>query len=118
MEEGNTFSEPQTPPRPAKKRNIGMAEGMFVASPIAPTEAFDTETQSSAANNELDSHKSGRINPSKQMARLEDLEHPIRVLDFESEEASLPETVEKMRAEAQLLADGIGILGYNVRMTL
>ena len=52
------------------------------------------------------------------MAQLEDLECPIKVLDFGSEEASAPENEEVMRAGAQLLADGIGILGYSVRMTL
>lgn len=118
MEEGNTLVDPEKTPRPSKKRNIGMVEGEFVVSSVALPEVFDAQSQSSAANSELESHKSGRMSPSKQMAQLEDLEHPIKVLDFGSAEASILENVEKMRAEAQLLADGVGILGYNVRMTL
>lgn len=118
MEERSTSGDPESTPRPAKKRNIGMVEGEFVASPVAPSEVFDAQSQGSAANSELESHKSGRMSPTKQMAQLEDLEHPIKILDFGSEEASVLEDVEKLRAEAQLLADGIGILGYNVGMTL
>ena len=118
MEEENALGDPEKTPRSAKKRNIGMVEGDFVALSVAPHEVFDAQSQSSAPNSELESHKSGRMSPSKQMAQLEDLEHPVQVLDFGSAEASMPEDVEKMRAEAQLLADGIGILGYNVRMRL
>ena len=118
MEEGNTLIDLEKTPRPSKNRNIGMVEGEFIVSSVAPSEVFDAQSQSSAANSELGSHKSGRMNPSKQMAQLKDLKHPIKVLDFGSTEASMLENVEKMRAEAQLLADGIGILGYDVRMTL
>ena len=50
------------------------------------------------------------------MTQLEDLERPVKVLDFGSAETSIPEDAEKMRAEVQLLADGVGILGFNVRM--
>ncbi len=118
MEEGSTLVDPEKTPRPSKKRKIGMTEGASIAYSLEPSEAFDAQSQSSAASSELESHKSGRMSPSKQMAVLEDLEHPIRVLDFGSAKASILEDVEKMRAEAQLLADGIGILGYDVRMTL
>ena len=95
-----------------------MVEGELTVSPATPFEIFDARSQSSSAKSELESHRSGRMSPTKQMAQLEDLEHPIQVLDFGSMEANVPENVETMRAEAQLLADGIGILGYNVRMTL
>ncbi|KAL9103338.1 MAG: hypothetical protein Q9163_001604 [Psora crenata] len=105
MAEGNIWGDPEKTPRPAKKRNIGMIQGEFVASPIASPEYFYTQSQSSGANSGLESHNSGRISPSKQMALLEDLEHPVMVLDFGSPEASIPEDVEKMRAEVQLLAD-------------
>ena len=116
MEEGNTLGDPEKTPRPTKKRNIGIVEGEFIASSVAPPEVFDAQSQSSA-NSELESHKSGRMSPSKQMAQLEDLERPVKVLDFGSAETSTLEDVEKVRAEVQLLADGIGILGFNVRMT-
>lgn len=118
MEEGNSLGDPEKTPRPAKKRNIGMVEGDFVASSFAPSEVFEARSQSSGASSELESHKSGRMSPSKQMAHLEDLEHPVKVLDFGSTEANILENVEQIRAEAQILADGVGILGYNVRMTL
>ena len=118
MEERERLVDPEKTPRPSKKRNIGLIEGEFIASSAASYEGYDAQSQSSAASSELESHKSGRMSPSKQMAQLEDLEHPIKVLDFGSAEASILKDVEKMRAEAQLLADGIGILGYNVRMTL
>ncbi len=84
MEEGNSLGDPEKTPRPAKKRNIGMVEAEFVASSVAPPEFFDAQSQSSGANSELESHKSGRMSPSKQMAQLEDLEHPVKVLDFGS----------------------------------
>lgn len=61
-----------------------MVEAEFVASSVAPPEFFDAQSQSSGANSELESHKSGRMSPSKQMAQLEDLEHPVKVLDFGS----------------------------------
>ena len=118
MEEGNALVDPEKTPRPTKKRNIGMVEGELVGSFVTPSEVFDSQSQSSAAKSEMDSHKSGRMSPSKQMTYLEDLEHPIQVLDFGSAEVTVPEDVNTMRAEAQLLADGVGILGYNVRMTL
>lgn len=107
------MGEPEKTPRPAKKRNR-VVEAEFVASPVARPEFFDAQSPSSAASSEFESHKSGRMSLLKQMAQLENLEHPIEVLDFGSATASIPEDVEKMRAEAQLLADGIGILGYNV----
>ena len=117
MEEGNTFVDSDKTPRPSKKRNIGMVDGEPIVVPsFTPSEVFDVQSQSSQS--ELESHKSGRMSPSKQMTRLEDLKHPIQVLDFGSREASIPEDVETMRAEAQLLTDAIGILGYNVGMTL
>lgn len=118
MEEGDALGYPEKTPRPTKKRNIGMVEGDLGASTVAPPEVFDAQSQSSSAISGLESHKSGRMSPSKQMAQLEDLEHPVRVLDFGSSEASILGNVEKIRAEAQLLADGVGILGYDVRMTL
>lgn len=118
MKEENTLSDQEKTPRPTKKRNIGMLEGEFVASSVASSEVFDAQSQSSVADSELKSHKSGRMSPSKQMAQLEDLRHPIKILDFGSMEASILKDVKKMRVEAQLLADGVGILGYNVRMTL
>lgn len=117
-EEEATLGDPETTPRPAKKRNIGMMEGRYIAPSSVPLQSFDAQSESSSANSELESHKSGRMSPSKQMTQLEDLEHPIKVLDFGSDEASVLENVEKLRAEAQLLADGVGILGYDVRVTL
>ena len=116
MEERDTLGDPEKTPRPAKKRNIGMVEGEFVASSVGPHEVFDAQSQSSATNSELESHHSGRMSPSKQMDQLEDLEHPIIIHDFGAEDANILEDVDKMRAEVQLLADGIGILGFNVRM--
>lgn len=116
MEETNILGDPEKTPRPAKKGNIEVAEGEFVASSIGPLEVFDAQSQSSATYSELESHHSGRMSPSKQMDQLEDLEHPIIIHDFGSADASILEDVEKMRAEVQLLADGIGILGFNVRM--
>ena len=116
MEEGNTFGDPEKTPRPTKKRNIGTAKGEFIGSSVAPPEVLDTQSQSST-NSELESHKSGRMSPSKQMAQLEDLEYPVKFLGFGSAEISTLKDVEKMRAEVQLLADGIGILGFTVRMT-
>ena len=111
MEEENTLDDDAAKtPRPSKKRNIGIFEGEFIASSVAPP-------SQSSASSELESHKSGRMSPTKQMTHLEDLEHPVKVLDFGSTETSPPEDVEKMRAEAQVLADGIGLLGFNVGMT-
>lgn len=117
MEERNILGDPEKTPRPAKKGNIGMIEEEFVASSVRPPEVFDARSQSSATSSELESHHSGRMSPSKQMDQLEDLQHSIIIHDFGSPDASILEDVEKMRAEVQLLADGIGILGFNVKMT-
>jgi len=84
--------------------NVELSAGSFIAHGPRPPYA---------ALRKLSRKPTTRI--SKQMAQLEDLEHPVKVLDFGSAEASILEDVEKMRAEAQLLADGIGILGYHVR---
>ena len=116
MEEMNTLDDPEKTPQPAKKRKIGMVEEERVASSFEPREVFDARSQSSATNSELESHHSGRMSPSKQMSQLEDLEHPIVFHDFGTADANILEDVEKIRAEVQLLADGIGILGFNVRV--
>lgn len=99
-------------PRPTKKRHREVA-----ASPVAPPENFDAYSQSSAASSELESHKSGRLSPTKQLSQLEDLDHPIRILDFEDNEVEMQQDVGILIADVELLADGIGVLGYSVRIT-
>lgn len=107
------MDDAEVTPRPAKKRYSK------VAAPIAPPKVFDAHSsQGSVDSSELESHKSGRMSPTKQLAQMEDLDHPIRILDFGDSEVEMPQDVETLIADVQLLADGIGILGYSVRITL
>lgn len=100
------FGDPEVTPRPNKKRNL---HGELVLSATPSSEP-------SSVGSELESHKSGRMSPSKQMAVLEDLMHPALFYDFGTIEAIIPADVEEIRAHIQSLADGVGILGYDVTL--
>lgn len=100
----------QKTPRPSKKSNI-RGEAIFEPLSLPSTPSLSSRSESSCANDDLESHKSGRMSPTKQMAQLEDQEHPVVFYDFEMPGLEIPEDVEKLRAKAQRLADGVGILG-------
>ena len=96
-------------PRPTKKRRHGLED-------IEPSEHFSPMSAQSedGASEELESHHSGRLSPSKQLAYLEDRDEPVIFCDFQSTQAEMLEDVQKLRSRVQRLADGVGILGYPV----
>jgi len=100
----------QKTPRPSKKRNI-RGEAISGPNSLPSTPSLSSRSETSCANDDLESHKSGRMSPTKQMAQLEDQEQPVVFYDFEMPGVEIPEDVEKLRANAQRLADGVGILG-------
>lgn len=101
--EGDT----EVTPRPLKRR--------YLQTDTDPPEQFSPRQPPSDASSELESHHSGRLSPTKQLAALEDRdEAPIHFCDFGSTKAAIPDDVQELRAKIQLLADGVGILGYQV----
>lgn len=62
----------------------------------------------------MESHKSGRLSPTKQLTALEDREEPVIYYDFATTKAKPADDVLKLRMEAQLLSDGVSILGFTV----
>ncbi|KAL8919413.1 MAG: hypothetical protein Q9208_006791 [Pyrenodesmia sp. 3 TL-2023] len=73
-------------PRPNKRRLVhdDVGEG--------PPEQFpSTPSLRSDASSELESHQSGRLSPTKQLATLEDREDPIVYSDFASTKAKVPD---------------------------
>ncbi|KAL8824085.1 MAG: hypothetical protein Q9170_008256, partial [Blastenia crenularia] len=64
------------------------------------------------AASELESHHSGRVSPSKQLAFLEDSSEPVMYCDFATTMAEVPEDVQRLCNDIQELADGVGILGF------
>ncbi|KAL8724767.1 MAG: hypothetical protein Q9166_007761 [cf. Caloplaca sp. 2 TL-2023] len=94
-------------PRPTKKRRHGQED-------IDPAEKFSAMPAQSddAASEELESHHSGRLSPTKQLAYLEDSSEPVIYCDFATSLAEIPEDVYKLYEDVQGLADSIGILGF------
>lgn len=64
---------------------------------------------------ELESHYSGRISPTKQLAFLEDGSEPVIYCDFNTTTAIVPGDVSTLCDAAQALGDSVGILGFTVR---
>lgn len=97
-------------PRPTKKRRHGLED-------VEPPEHFSPRSAESedAASEELESHHSGRLSPSKQLAYLEDRDEPVIFCDFQSTQAEMLEDVQQLHSRVQRLSDGVGILGYHVR---
>lgn len=93
-------------PRPNKRRHI--------QNDTDPPEHFSPRPPQSDASSELESHHSGRLSPTKQLALLEDRDDPVIYCDFGSSKTRMQDDVQKLRAYIQLLADGVGILGYEV----
>lgn len=105
-----TSGDAEATPRPNKRRLVNDNVG------VDPPEHFpSTPSSRSDASSELESHQSGRLSPTKQLAALEDREDPIVYYDFATTKAKVPDDVEKLRMDVQLLSDGVGILGYTVR---
>ena len=97
-------------PRPTKKRRHDLED-------IEPPEHLSAMSAQSedAASEELESHHSGRLSPSKQLVYLEDRDEPVIFCDFQSTQFELLEDAQKLRSRVQRLSDGFGILGYSVR---
>ena len=96
----------QTPRPPKRQRRL---------SPSASESSLSLSLRSSESGvaDYVESHKSGRMSPTKQMMALEDLKEPVVYYDFGETCAQMKEDVEEMRATVQRIADGIGILGRN-----
>ncbi len=95
-------------PRPTKKRRLDQDD-------IEPPEQFSPmPAQSEDAASELESHHSGRVSPTKQLAYLEDSSEPVIYCDFATTTAEIPEEVSTLCEAVQLLGDGVGILGFEV----
>lgn len=94
-------------PRPNKKRRQDQAEIDHVQ--LEPL--LDLPPIEDAAS-ELESHHSGHVSPTKQLAFLEDSSNPVIYCDFGTTTAEVPEDVARLRNKLQALADGVGILGF------
>ncbi|KAL8835788.1 MAG: hypothetical protein Q9170_003182 [Blastenia crenularia] len=98
----------ETTPRPNKRR--------LVHNVVDPPEQFpSTSSSRSDVSSELESHRSGRLSPTKQLAALEDRKDPIVFYDFATTKARVPDDVQRLRVDVQSLSDGVGILGYTDR---
>ena len=64
---------------------------------------------------DLESHQSGRVSTTKQMATLKDAEEPTLFYDFGCSKARMAKDAEAIRRGVQPLADHRGILGHKVR---
>ena len=108
----------ETTPRPPKRRHPFPDTDVHIASPKAagvdliPDVADDA---TSVASSELESHKSGQLSPTKQLVRLEDDYH-VKFRSLGNKNASIPEDVAFIRDALRDISDGIGILGYTVRV--
>ncbi|KAL8960883.1 MAG: hypothetical protein Q9193_002485 [Seirophora villosa] len=104
-----TSGDAEVTPRPNKRRVVHDNAG------VSPPEQFpSTPSVRSEASSGLESHQSGRLSPTKQLAALEDREDPIVYYDFATTKAKVPDDVQRLRMDIQSLSDGVGILGYTV----
>ncbi|KAL9016619.1 MAG: hypothetical protein Q9185_006031 [Variospora sp. 1 TL-2023] len=103
----SSHEEVDLTPRPKKKRRQE-------ADDIDPPEHFSPMPAPSedAASEDVESHHSGRLSPTKQLAFLEDSSKPVIYCDFASTLAEMPEDVHTLCNDVQELADGVGILGF------
>lgn len=127
-----TFSalRPPTPPgntensRPRKRRRVMEEDLNQTPRPSKRARDMDgtpffppSPTKSSAAaseTSEVESHRSGRLSPVKQLQLLEDEDQPVVFCNFDDDQGSEePADVTAMRSAVQQYADGVGILGYD-----
>ncbi|KAL8993079.1 MAG: hypothetical protein Q9169_006614 [Polycauliona sp. 2 TL-2023] len=90
-------------PRPNKKRRQDHPD-------IDPPEILSSV--SSRSGDDLESHHSGRVSPTKQLGFLEDSSEPVRYHDFATRAAQMPDDVLALCDAVQALADGVAILGF------
>ncbi|KAL8783493.1 MAG: hypothetical protein Q9213_004589 [Squamulea squamosa] len=103
------YQDVELTPRPAKKPRQNQPD-------LDPPEHFSSVSARSDDNtSELESHHSGRISPTKQLAFLEDSLEPVVYCDFATTAAHVPGDVSTLCDVVQALADGVGILGFTVR---
>ncbi|KAL8767279.1 MAG: hypothetical protein Q9209_006171 [Squamulea sp. 1 TL-2023] len=101
-----TYQDAELTPRPAKKRRQNQPD-------LDPPEHFSSVSARSDDNtSELESHHSGRISPTKQLAFLEDSSEPVIYCDFATTTADVPGDVSTLCDAVQALADGVAILGF------
>ncbi|KAI4175729.1 MAG: hypothetical protein LQ348_006105 [Seirophora lacunosa] len=81
-----TSADAEVTPRPNKGRVVHENAG------VSPPEQFPpTPSVRSEASSGLESHQSGRLSPTKQLAALEDREDPIVYYDFATTKAKVPD---------------------------
>ena len=101
-------------PRPTKmQRQTRRARSTNTTSFLPPSDSISSH--STEDNGTVESHHSGRVSPTKQMAILQDAPEPVLFYDFGWPDVSLAKDVEIMRDGVQSLADHRGILGHTVR---
>ncbi|KAL8848258.1 MAG: hypothetical protein Q9221_006696 [Calogaya cf. arnoldii] len=93
-------------PRPTKKRR------RYQNDLDPPEHLSSTSARSDDNTSELESHHSGRISPTKQLAFLEDSSEPVIYCDLATTTADVPGDVSTLCDAVQALADGVGILGF------
>ncbi|KAL8655149.1 MAG: hypothetical protein Q9210_001059 [Variospora velana] len=94
-------------PRPKKKRRQELDDidrPEHFSPVLAPSE--------DATSEDLESHHSGRLSPTKQLAFLEDSSKPVIYCDFATTLAEMPKDVHTLCNDVQELADRVGVLGF------
>lgn len=96
-------------PRPSKRARDVDGMPLF---PPSPTKS--TPSAAGSETSEVESHRSGRLSPVKQLQLLEDEDQPVVFCNFDDDqEGKEPADVTAMRSAIQQYADGMGILGYD-----
>lgn len=101
-------------PRPKRKRT----QLIDSAPPLSPSEDAQSSHSSlqshKSIDDDLQSHQSGRLSPTKQMQALSDLPEPIVCQNIYDDSIDIPSDVEDLRRQMQDVADGVATLGYTV----
>lgn len=99
-------------PRPNKRQRIPDGAADFPLLQARLEQSLEDVAASDAAS-DVGSHRSGRMSPTKQMQRLEDLaDFPVHFCNFGDAGFEEPDIVTDMQVSLQRLAHGIGILAY------
>lgn len=94
----------------ALKRRSDFDDAPVLSAPTSPAKSDSITTSSSG----LESHRSGRLSPVKQLQVLEDFdERSVMFYNFDDNKGEEAEDVATMRTAIRRFADGIGILRYS-----
>lgn len=102
-------------PRPVRKRRLPFNNNIILSPSTSSQSSISYNSRAiAAAADDVESHKSGRMSPSKQMTVLEDLKEPVLFYGFGDPSTPMKEDVEEIRCAVQDLVDGIGIFRRDV----